>query len=321
IQAGVTVPDAVWADANYVYLANFDGRLRVIDERQSGFPVIADIPMTSQLFSVRGDAASVYATGTDGMLFRFSNQPPFATESSTSYATIALNSLDVDQSSTGSIFVSQGSGQSAADSAHVYVTSLNPGEGVLAISKATGQVITQYEENPVDPSVTAVFDRSSGARIGTIQNPTTNSGGLGAAAIYSQAGVLAIFTPGCCGRGVYLYDASSLAPLGGGSIQDPWVDTVALVKNWLIVGTEAGTVDVFDISNRAAIQPSLAPVASINLRTVTGKTGIEDIEIRAIWAEDTGSSVRIYAGSSWGNSSKPADYRAQLPSFFVLDLK
>lgn len=81
-------------------------------------------------------------------------------------------------------------------------------------------------------------------------------------------------------------------------------------------------IEVFDISNPAAIQLSTPPVAELDLRGATGHTGFEDIEIRALWAEDTGNGVRIYAGSDWGDPSvhDPA-YQAQLPTFFVLDLK
>lgn len=174
----------------------------------------------------------------------------------------------------------------------------------------------------MDPTITAVFDHSE-TQIGTIQNPTTATGGLGGTALYSQAGILALFTPGCCGRGVFLYNASTLVPLGGGSIlaTATFTDAVAVIKNWLIVGTESGIVEVYDISNTAAIAPDMQPVTFIDLRTQTGKTGPEDIEIRAIWAEDTGNGVRIYAASDWGSSNLPASYWAQLPSFFVLDLK
>jgi hypothetical protein len=48
-------------------------------------------------------------------------------------------------------------------------------------------------------------------------------------------------------------------------------------------------------------------------------------------AEDTGNGVRIYAGNDWGSSDldpssstwmgNPPSYRAQLATFFELDLK
>jgi hypothetical protein len=38
-------------------------------------------------------------------------------------------------------------------------------------------------------------------------------------------------------------------------------------------------------------------------------------------AEDTGNGVRIYAGSVWGSSDLDRSYRAQLATFFELDLK
>ena len=321
LQEGVLVPDALWADANYVYLANFDGHLRVIAKNQRGFPVVGDVAAATDLISVRGDGTSVYATATGGELIRFANQPPFSIQSTVSYGPTALFSLDVEPLRGGSIFVSQDGAQSAADAAHVYLSALNVGESAMAISKTSGQVTTTYQVTPFDNTITAVFDRS-GTRIGTIKNPTSISGGLAAASLYSQNGILAVFATANCCENVYLYDASTLQPLGGGSLFVINPNTVAIIKNWLIVGTENGLIEVFDISNPAAIQFSMMPVAEINLRTATGHTGFEDIEIRALWAEDTGNGVRIYAGSDWGDPSvhDPA-YQAQLPTFFVLDLK
>jgi hypothetical protein len=55
-------------------------------------------------------------------------------------------------------------------------------------------------------------------------------------------------------------------------------------------------------------------LASLNLRQVTGHTGIEDIEIRALWADHL--DTLIFAGSSWGNDQSRGPL---LPSFFVLE--
>ena len=56
-------------------------------------------------------------------------------------------------------------------------------------------------------------------------------------------------------------------------------------------------------------------VSSADLRQLTGHTGIEDIEIRALWKDNLDNL--IFAGSSWGNGG----FRGpSLPSFFVLEL-
>ena len=55
-----------------------------------------------------------------------------------------------------------------------------------------------------------------------------------------------------------------------------------------------GQVDVFDLRQN----PSPL-VSSADLRQLTGHTGSEDIEIRALWADDLDNL--IFAGSSWGN--------------------
>ena len=77
----------------------------------------------------------------------------------------------------------------------------------------------------------------------------------------------------------------------------PFTNTVATLNNGklLLAGTEAGTVDLFDISDIGS--PRL--LSSLNLRELTGHTGIEDIEIRSLWADE--ESGLIYAGSSWGS--------------------
>jgi hypothetical protein len=46
------------------------------------------------------------------------------------------------------------------------------------------------------------------------------------------------------------------------------------LKNWLIVATESGIVDVYDISNPAAIRPDMPQAASLNVRTATVFTGL-----------------------------------------------
>jgi hypothetical protein len=48
---------------------------------------------------------------------------------------------------------------------------------------------------------------------------------------------------------------------------------------------------------------------------MAGHTGIEDIEIRALWKDNVDDLV--FAGSSWGNDQSRGP---TLPSFFVLEL-
>ena len=117
-------------------------------------------------------------------------------------------------------------------------------------------------------------------------------------------------TPGCCGTGVFLYNAELQST---GSIPLSNANTVAATNGgkWLVVGTESGMIAVFDISLGT---PTM--LASIDLRQATGHTGIEDIEFRSLWVDP--KSGLVYAGSSWGNA---ASRSLTLPSFFVLRVK
>lgn len=78
---------------------------------------------------------------------------------------------------------------------------------------------------------------------------------------------------------------------------------------WLIAGNEAGVVDVFDLS------PNPSPlIDTVNLRLLTGHTGPEDIEIRALAVrKHSNGKVYIIAGSSWNRDPGT-------PSLFVLRL-
>jgi hypothetical protein len=78
----------------------------------------------------------------------------------------------------------------------------------------------------------------------------------------------------------------------------------------LVVGTESGRVDLFDLGQNPS--PHLD---GVNLRTLTGHTGAEDIEIRALWMDNRDNL--IFAASSWGNDQSRGP---TLPSFFVLEL-
>lgn len=55
--------------------------------------------------------------------------------------------------------------------------------------------------------------------------------------------------------------------------------------------------------------------SSVDLRAITGHTGSEDIEIRALWSDAYDNLV--FAGSSWGNDQSRG---TNLPAFFILEL-
>lgn len=113
--------------------------------------------------------------------------------------------------------------------------------------------------------------------------------------------------PGCCGVNVVIYDQLSLAP--SSILFRNFVDDVVRRGHFLFGGTEAGEVIVWDLQQLA----SPPVVSEVNLRTLTGHNGGEDIEIRGIWSDEHDDLV--FAASSWGNDlSRGLD----LPSFFLL---
>jgi len=107
---------------------------------------------------------------------------------------------------------------------------------------------------------------------------------------------------------MFMYDSNSVA--FERSIDRSSVNTVERRGRWLIAGNEGGHVELFDLG---VDPPALAAVA--DLRALTGFTGAEDIEIRALWMD--GHDNLVFAGSSWGNDRSRSPL---LPSFFVLEL-
>jgi hypothetical protein len=96
-------------------------------------------------------------------------------------------------------------------------------------------------------------------------------------------------------------------------IPEPYADTVATTtinkQSLLVVGTELGTVVLYNISNCSA--PRRLAVA--DLRQLTGHTGPEDIEIRGLYIVGN----EIVAVSSWGDA---ASKTPSLPAVFILTI-
>ena len=190
----------------------------------------------------------------------------------------------------------------AADGGHLYLSALNEGDVVMELRK-DGWTPGSTFGAAFEPQATVVFDWRAGRRVTALRNPQP-----GAVALFTDGSLLALTTPGCCGDGITLYDAQTLAYRR--FLPRPSTNTVARRGRYLIAGNEWGYVDVFDLGQRGA-----PLVASLDLRQETGHLGPEDIEIRALWAD--GLDGLIFAGSSWGNDEARGP---ELPSLFVLEL-
>jgi hypothetical protein len=305
IEDALLVSRSIAADAQRIYLAGDSGRLHVLArDRAAGFPeleVIADT--TSPLAAVAVGPARVYAAGRDGTVRAYDKTGThLALAGSFTIDPPILGSMVLDG---GTLYVSHGQANVAVDGGRLFVAELNEGEIVEAFDATTLQPLGKTYGAAFEPGSTVAFDLG-GMRLGAVADPLTLKNETGFPAIFAFAGTLALTVPGCCGNGVSLFDASSLAATG--TLPITWANAVAKVDGGFVVGTEGGQVAYVDAAQQSAPQV-------LDLRALTGHTGSEDIEIRNVWAD--GIDDLIFAGSSWGNASSKSP---TLPAFFVLSL-
>jgi hypothetical protein len=297
---------AVYADKDRIYLASFQGKLFVLArDRSAGFPLIEVVQdTTSPLTAVRGDSKNLYVTSTDGNLRVYRKEDPLLLIDTISLSSFGLSSLALEGKN---LYVSRGQANLAVDKDHVYLSELNEGDIGLEIGKKALTSGLTYGET-FEQNTTVVFDRMSGNRVLGITNPSDLFGRLAAVTLYVDQKTLIQTIAGCCGPGIFIYDLQTFNL--DQFIPRPFTNTVVRSDRWLIAGNEGGQVDVFDLRQNPS--PLLS---SIDLRQLTGHTGSEDIEIRALWKDNLDNL--IFAGSSWGNDQSRGP---SLPSFFVLEL-
>ena len=313
IEGSFTTSQSLWADRNHIFLGSSQGRLFILArQRRSNFPVIARIQVSSAaLTAVRGDSDHIYVASADGALHVYQNKKPFYLVNTVPLSDFGLRSVALSATSKGQggarLFVSKGQAALEAFGDRVYLSALNEGEIGLQLEPQTLSVTQSYGQTFAQ-STTKAFDSQTGQQIGVIPNPLDLYGRLSQVSVYADASILVQTIPGCCGPGMVVREAGSLAIQQ--FIPRPSTNTVSRQGQWLIAGNENGSVEVFDLSQNPS--PS---VATANLRDLTVHTGMEDIEIRALWT-DTSDNL-IFAASSWGNDQARNPF---LPSFFVLEL-
>jgi hypothetical protein len=308
IEGSFVTPQSVYADQRYVYLASAQGKLFILERSVArDFPLVATIDVSSApLTAVRGDDQAIFVSSADGSLYVFSKVQPFPLLNTLTLSPFGLNALAVRQKQGGSDFlISHGQARLAANEQRVYLSELNEGEVGVRLDRNTFAILQEYGLK--FESGTVVFDRVSGARIGAVPNPYDLLGRPAQVALYVDGQVLFQTTPGCCGRGVRVYD-SSLRLVR--FFNRPSTNTVALSgdKRWLVAGNENGTVDIFDWKSSTQL------AASVNLRELMGYSGSEAVEIRSLWVEGNW----IFAASSRGNDSNQSP---SLPALFVLRIQ
>lgn len=299
IEGSMTTDRSVYADETRIYLVSFEGDLFTLArDRSANFPLLETIHYTSPLRAVRGDSENLYVAAADGNLLVYrKDDPELSLVQTLPLVYYGLSSLAVFGDR---LFVATGQAHVAVDVAHVYLAALNPGDFVIELSTSTLTPIRTYGET-FEPDKTVVFDRLTGERITAIGNRGNFPN------LYVDASVLVQTIAGCCGPGIFIYDPDSL--LLDQFIRRSFTNTVFRREELLIAGNEVGNVDLFDLGENPS--PLLA---TLSLRQLTGHTGVEDIEIRGLWAD--GFDHLIFAASSWGNDVSRGPL---LPSFFVLE--
>ena len=290
---------SIYADAERIFAASFQGDLFVLErDRQAGYSLLETIHLGSRLTAVRGDEDNVYIAGTDGNLYRFSKTWPVSLQQVTPLSNYGLNALYV---AGQDLYVAKGQAVMTASAQRLFVSQLNPGDIGLDLTS-----MRTYAEAFV-PGSTLVFDRRTLRPVGAIPNPLGTFMNISAA-----QGFLYLTSPGCCGRGINVYDASTLNPV---QFLNRTANTVAPIKrrgmSLLAAGSETGAVDLYAFNKNG-----YELVNSADLPALTGFSDPEDIEIRAMWAD--GLDNLVFAGSSWGNDRSRGP---QLPSFFVLEIQ
>ena len=298
IEGGMTAAHSVYADETRIYLATVQGTLFVLArDRAANFPLLESIHYTSPLFAVRGDRQYLYVAAADGKLLVYRKGPQLALVQTVPVAAQWLQALTVTDDS---VFVGVGQTRFALNDRHVFLSATTEGDTVVELSKPTMTPVRIYGE-VVEENKTVVFDRQTGARLGA------TSSGFGN--LYAAEALVIGTVPGCCGPGIFLHSADTLSL--DQFIGRAWTNTVVQRGGLLIAGNEAGTVDIFGLRQNPS--PLLA---TLNLPQTTGHTGPEEIEIRALWADQFDNL--IFAGSSWGNDQARGPL---LPSFFVLEVE
>jgi hypothetical protein len=241
-------------------------------------------------------------TTPDGQLRVFVKETPLRLVATRSYSTYLGTLTDFGDK----LYLGAGSVELAVDRDRLYMGQLNENDVALEVDKATLEVTRTFGQQPILQGKTGVYDRATGVLVGSIPFPPSQLGPPSRPVLYLDANRLFETVPGCCGWGINLISLPSLVETQ--FIPEANTNAVAAVSNGFWGGMETGEVAFYDSQNRL--------VQKLNLRTLTGHTGIEDIEIRALWAD--GFDDLVFAGSSWGND---ASRSLSLPSFFVLRLR
>jgi hypothetical protein len=274
----------------------------VARDRAANFPIIQTMDLGAPVTGLRGDTDHLYMTAADGVLRVFAKQPSVSLVATRALSTY-LGAIELFEDK---IYVTEGQAEVAVDRNYLYLARLNAeNEVAWELDKSTLAVTRTYGETFVEGR-TVVYDRLTGTQLATIPYPPVQLGPPAQPTLYPNGNRLIETNPGCCGLGITILQAPDFVE--SEFIPEANTNVVVAVQNGFWSGMETGEIGFFDSQDHL--------VQKLNLRTLTGHTGSEDIEIRALWAD--GLDDLVFAASSWGNDVSRGP---TLPAFFVLRLK
>lgn len=305
IEGAFLIQQSVYADKDRIYLAAHDGKLFVLArDRANNFPLIQLIQEDSvPLKTITGDDEYIYVTLTNGYFRKYKKNKPYLQLWAT--RRVVDSPLSTVQIAGDSLFFSSGGAFSIVDPAtqRLFVSQYNPGELTYEVSKSTlnvTRIFGQGWDRPFEANKIIVYDLATGNRVGSMDSPP---GGLNI-----RGTKLMVTHGGCCGPIPQFFNTITFAEEHPDLVR--YANDAVQTEDGFIGGNEGGIVQIVNFSN-----PYGEIVSEVSLRHETGHTGMEDIEVRALWKDDYDNL--IFAGSSWGNDQSRGPH---LPSFFVLEV-
>jgi hypothetical protein len=279
-------------DKNYVYIGSYQGQVYVLDKSKKGYPVATILQQACSISCVKSDGNAIYTTTYDGYVCSFAARKPFTRLSGRK---CALGLFDLAVGDT-TIQVSTVQSSMAMDGPITYFSQLNEGDEVLVLDKKTLSPLAAFSPS-FQPDTTQIFGPTT--QIGGVPNPPDLFGqGYQAVNLFASDGLLIQTIPGPLGSGAYMYQNGSFI----GVIPDFYANVAVKMQCGLIaIGTEAGTVDLFDVTDPG--NPKL--IVRADLRALTGQSAIDAVEVRCL-IEDPFEPGTLYAGTSHSDPTAPS---------------
>jgi hypothetical protein len=295
-------PHKICTSKALIFSVTYLGNLYVQNNDGLTYPIVYQTNLSGNpLTGIVCGTKYVYVTGDDGFLRKIQGESPFTIEATTQLTGSPLSDVNFVN---GHLLVSQGQGSASAASRTVFLYEFNPGDTTLEISLPKDRVQRTYGAT-FQSDAMAVYDVDTGDQLGTILSP-----GQDADASYADSRYFIFLSPGCCGAGIWIYPIKPLLTTFNTPPTPQFIsyynDSVARAGRWLVAGSEASAVAVFDLTKSPPRQ-----VASMSLLPFSGRTEIDAAEARdvQILSYSPGTkSMTIMVGTSWTYPDTPSQY-------------